>query len=173
MQNNSKLRESLDILKCTNRKKSLEDSGVQENKVHKLHMGKNIDAGSCFQKLILQKQSQRSLSLRNVKSLLRRKASEQKVCNRINENIDNNRSGLQKSRKLENTYSVINIDSVLEMHGLYRLKFFAYTAGDCLFNTLQVLLHFSYTVTKIRKGIIGYFRACLKKQVLHHIFALV
>ena len=126
-------------------------------------MGKNIDAGSNLQKLTLQNQSQRSLSLRNVKSLLRKKAFEQKVSNRINENIDNNRSHLQMSRKLENTYSVMDIDSVLEIHGLFRLKFFAYAVGDCLFNTLHVLLHFRYTVTEIRKGIIGYFRACLKK----------
>ena len=49
--------------------------------------------------------------------------------------------------KVENTYPVLNIDNILEMHGLFRLKDFAYAVGDCLFNTLQVLLHFRYTVT--------------------------
>ena len=67
-------------------------------------------------------------------------------------------------RKVENTYPVVNIDSILEMHGLFRLKNFAYAVGDCLFNTLQVLLHFRYTVTAIREGIVEHFRACLQKQ---------
>ena len=60
--------------------------------------------------------------------------------------------------------SIINIDSVLEIHGLFRLQNFAYLIGYCLFNALQVLLHFRYTSIEIREGTIEYFRACLQKQ---------
>jgi len=59
---------------------------------------------------------------------------------------------------------VVNIDNVLQMHGLFRLQNFAYAVGDCLFNALQVLLDFRYTATEIRQGIIEHFRACLEKQ---------
>ena len=45
----------------------------------------------------------------------------------------------KRKRELENTYSVVNIDNVLQMHGLFRLQNFAYAVGDCLFNALQVL----------------------------------
>ena len=70
----------------------------------------------------------------------------------------------KRKRELENTYSVVNIDNVLQMHGLFRLQNFAYAVGDCLFNALQVLLDFRYTATEIREGIIEHFRACLEKQ---------
>ena len=45
----------------------------------------------------------------------------------------------KRKRELENTYSVVNIDNVLQMHGLFHLQNFAYAVGDCLFNALQVL----------------------------------
>ena len=67
-------------------------------------------------------------------------------------------------RKVENTYSVVDIDNVLEIHGLFHLQNFAYVVGDCLFNALQVLLHFRYTSTEIREGVIEHFRACLEKH---------
>ncbi len=66
-------------------------------------------------------------------------------------------------RKLENTYLVVNIDNLLEMHGLFRLQNIAYVVGDLLFNALKVLLHFRYTTIEIREGIIEHFRACLEK----------
>ena len=49
-------------------------------------------------------------------------------------------------RELENIYSVVNIDNVLKMHGLFRLKNFAFAVGDCLFNALQVLLAIAYSM---------------------------
>ena len=38
-----------------------------------------------------------------------------------------------------------NIDNVLMHHTLFKLQRFAYTAGDCLFNAFEVLLHFRYS----------------------------
>ena len=78
---------------------------------------------------------------------------------------DNEIVDLEKKfkRELENRYSVVNIDNVLQLHGLFRLENFAYAVGDCLFNALQVLLDFRYTTTEIRESIIEHFKACLEK----------
>ena len=39
---------------------------------------------------------------------------------------------------------------VLEAHGLFRLDNFASIVADCLFDSLHILLHFSYTSTKLQ-----------------------
>ena len=56
------------------------------------------------------------------------------------------------------------LNGVLETHNLFRLKNFSYLVRDCLFDSLQVLLHFTYTSVQLRKGTIEYFRKCLEKQ---------
>jgi hypothetical protein len=62
------------------------------------------------------------------------------------------------------TQSIIhdNIDVVLHSNGLFRLDAFSYTVGDCLFDTFQVLLHFRYSSTELRNGLIDYFLSCFK-----------
>jgi len=42
------------------------------------------------------------------------------------------------------------------------LDAFSYTVGDCLFDAFQVLLHFCYSSTDLRNGLIDYFLGCLK-----------
>ena len=73
---------------------------------------------------------------------------------------------LQKKSKMsiENSNLIVDIDNVLENYGLFCLQNFAYVMGDCLFNALEVLLHFRYTSIEIREGIIEHFRACLQKR---------
>ena len=73
---------------------------------------------------------------------------------------------LEKNCKMKTKIpnSIINIDSILENHGLFHLQNFAHLIGDCIFNALQVLLNFRYTSIEIREGTIEYFRACLQKQ---------
>ena len=73
---------------------------------------------------------------------------------------------LQKKSKMniENSNLTMNIDSVLENYGLFRLQNFAYVMGDCLFNAFEVLLHFRYTSIEIRERVIEHFRACLQKR---------
>jgi hypothetical protein len=56
-----------------------------------------------------------------------------------------------------------NIDEVLHSNGLFRLDAFSYTVGDFLFNAFQVPLHFCYSSTDPRNGLIDYFLGCLKK----------
>jgi hypothetical protein len=62
------------------------------------------------------------------------------------------------------THSIIhdNIDEVLHSNGLFRLDAFLYTVGDCLFDAFQVLLHFCYSSTDLRNGLIDYILGCLK-----------
>jgi hypothetical protein len=62
------------------------------------------------------------------------------------------------------THSIIhdNIDEVLHSNGIFRLDAFSYTVGDCLFDAFQVLLHFLYSSTDLRNGLIDYFLGCLK-----------
>jgi hypothetical protein len=55
-----------------------------------------------------------------------------------------------------------SIDVALHSNGLFRFDAFSYTAGDCLFDTFQVLLHFGYSSTELRNGLIDYFLACFK-----------
>jgi hypothetical protein len=57
------------------------------------------------------------------------------------------------------TQSIIHdiIDVVLHRNGIFRL-----VAGDCLFDTFQVLLHFRYSSTELRNGLINYFLTCFK-----------
>jgi hypothetical protein len=55
-----------------------------------------------------------------------------------------------------------NIDQVLRNNALFRLDAFSYTAGDCLFDAFQVLLHFRYSSTELRNGLIDHFLACLE-----------
>ena len=50
-----------------------------------------------------------------------------------------------------------NIDQVLRNNALFRLDAFSYTAGDCLFDAFQVLLHFRYSLTEMRNGLIDHF----------------
>ena len=62
------------------------------------------------------------------------------------------------------TQSIIhdNIDVVLHSNGLFRFDAFLYTVGDFLFDTFQVLLHFRYSSTELRNGLIDYFLTCFK-----------
>jgi hypothetical protein len=62
------------------------------------------------------------------------------------------------------THSIIhdNIDEVLHSNGLFRLDAFLYIVGDFLFDAFQVLLHFRYSLTDLRNGLIDYFLGCLK-----------
>ena len=55
-----------------------------------------------------------------------------------------------------------NIDEVLHSNGIFRLDAFSYTVGDYLFNTFQVLLHFHYSSTELRNGLIDYFLTYFK-----------
>ena len=57
-----------------------------------------------------------------------------------------------------------NIDIILMKHSLFRLQKFAYTAGDCLFNAFEVLLHFRYSSIELRNGIINHFLNCLQRN---------
>lgn len=61
------------------------------------------------------------------------------------------------------------IDDVLNTNNLFRLQAFSYTPGDCLFNAIEVLLHFLYTSTKLRNGTMDHFLMCLEQG---HIEAL-
>jgi hypothetical protein len=62
------------------------------------------------------------------------------------------------------THSIIHdsIDEVLHSNGLFRLDALSYTVGYCLFNAFQVLLHFRYSSTDLRNGMIDYLLGCLK-----------
>jgi hypothetical protein len=64
----------------------------------------------------------------------------------------------------KDTQSIVhdNIDVVLHRNGLLRLDAFSYIVGDCLFDTFQVLLHFQYSSTELRNGLIDYFLAFSK-----------
>ena len=53
---------------------------------------------------------------------------------------------------------------VLAKHNLTCVNNFLYLARDCLFDTLEILLHYRYTSIELRTGIIEYFRKCLEKQ---------
>ena len=74
---------------------------------------------------------------------------------------------LQKKSKMsiENSNLTVNIDNVLENYGLFRPQNFAYVMGDCLFNALEVLLHFKYTSIEIREGIIDHLERVYKKEI--------
>jgi hypothetical protein len=47
-----------------------------------------------------------------------------------------------------------NIDQVFHTNGLFRFDSFSYTVGDFLFDAFQVLLHFRYSSTDLRSGLI-------------------
>ena len=53
---------------------------------------------------------------------------------------------------------------VLAKHNLTCVNNFLYLAGDCLFDTVEHLLHSRYTSIELRTGTIEYFRKCLEKQ---------
>ena len=55
-----------------------------------------------------------------------------------------------------------NIDQLLHNNALFRLDAFSYSVGDCLFDAIQVLLHFHYSSTKFPNGLIDHFLACLE-----------
>jgi hypothetical protein len=57
-----------------------------------------------------------------------------------------------------------DIDAILEQHHLFHLNNFAYVIGDCLFDTIQILLHFRYKSIKLREGAIKYFKNSLRKH---------
>ena len=61
------------------------------------------------------------------------------------------------------------IDYVLNTNNLFRLEEFSYSPGDCIFNAIEVLLHFPYTSTKLRNDTIYHFLMCLEHS---HIEAL-
>jgi hypothetical protein len=50
-----------------------------------------------------------------------------------------------------------NIDQVLSNNNLFRLAAFSYTAGDCLFDAFQVLLHFRYSLVELHHGMVDHF----------------
>ena len=43
----------------------------------------------------------------------------------------------------------VTIDDVLNTNNLFRHEAFSYNPGDCLFNVVEVLLHFRYTSTEL------------------------
>ena len=45
----------------------------------------------------------------------------------------------------------------MNRNNICRLQAFSYAPGDCLFDTFQVLLHFSYSSTKLWNGLIDHF----------------
>jgi hypothetical protein len=55
-----------------------------------------------------------------------------------------------------------NIDVVFHSNALFRLDAFSYTVGNFLFDTFQVLLHFHYSSTELRNGLIDYFLTFFK-----------
>jgi hypothetical protein len=57
-----------------------------------------------------------------------------------------------------------DINDILEKYDLFCLNNFAYTPGDCLFDSLQVLLHNRYTSMELREGTIQHFKTCLQKN---------
>ena len=57
-----------------------------------------------------------------------------------------------------------SIDDVSEREGLFRLHGFSFNSGDCLFDNLQVLLHFCYTSIELRNGLIDHVLECLGKN---------
>ena len=57
--------------------------------------------------------------------------------------------------------NVLAIDAILHVHNLVRLNEFAFTVGDCLFDSFQVLVHSKYTSHELRTSTIDYFRTCL------------
>ena len=65
-----------------------------------------------------------------------------------------------------------NIDTCLGNTNLFRLQIFYYTIGDCLFDSLQVLLHFCFTSIKLRRGLINYFYYSLGKKGVDAVKAL-
>ena len=63
-----------------------------------------------------------------------------------------------------------NIDIELATQGLCRLQKFKYNVGDCLFDSIEYLLHFTKTSKELRNGTIDYFTMCLAKadpEALH------
>jgi len=44
--------------------------------------------------------------------------------------------------------TTLTIEDVLNKNNLFRLKNFAYTLGDCLFDTFEVMLHFSLYIVR-------------------------
>ena len=87
-----------------------------------------------------------------------------------------NNALLQMDKKIKKNFNIIynlktknanvemNINNVLHNHDLFRLHNFAYSIGDFLFDTFQVLLHLKYTSVESREGTIEYFKPCLRKQ---------
>ena len=76
---------------------------------------------------------------------------------------------LEKENKTQRTFQSSThhehaIDTILQKYNLYRLDNFAYTVGDCLFDTFQVLLYNIYTSIELREGIIQHFEVCLAKK---------
>jgi hypothetical protein len=54
-----------------------------------------------------------------------------------------------------------NIKQVLHNNNPFRLDAFSYTAGYCLFDAFQVLLHFCYSSIEQRNRLIDHFLSCL------------
>lgn len=67
---------------------------------------------------------------------------------------------------------VPNIDISLK-NNLFPLEYFSYTVGDCLFDSLQVLLHFHYTSNELQNGLVDYFMLLLSKGDFDALQALV
>jgi hypothetical protein len=55
-----------------------------------------------------------------------------------------------------------DINQVLHSNRNFRLDAFLYVVGDCIFDAFQVILHFCYSSTDLRNGLIDYFLGCLK-----------
>ena len=49
------------------------------------------------------------------------------------------------------------IDYTLATFNLFRLQHFHFQPGDCLFDSLAVLVHFRYNSQEIRQGIVNHF----------------
>jgi len=53
-----------------------------------------------------------------------------------------------------------NINQVLSNNNLFILGAFSYTMGDCLFDALQVFLHFHYSSVELHHAMIDHFLFC-------------
>lgn len=65
--------------------------------------------------------------------------------------------------KSSNIIQDISIDDALDNMHFFRISSFNFNIGDCLFDTIQVLLHCRYTCAELRNGLVDYFL-----HSLHH-----
>lgn len=69
-----------------------------------------------------------------------------------------------------NRHEEETIDIVLKNNKLFRISPFVCNIGDCLFDSLQHLLHMRFTFVELRNGTIDYFLNCLAENDLDALF---